>query len=191
MHPSLPIVGVILLLSSPALLAAQAPIGTIVAATATVSGTLSLADGKAAIGGNAIVTAHDRTATIDLARGGQILVCSTSALHAARGPGASEPAPLLLALDRGAVELHMTAAPADSILTPDLRFTIEPVASSASPAGTLDLRLRVASNGDTCVENRGTAAPTLAVAEQFGSAAYVIRPRPAPPLRARQPPRSR
>lgn len=152
------------------------PIGTIAAATATVSGTLSLADGKAAIGGNAIVIAHDRTAIIDLARGGQILVCSTSALHAARGPGATEPAPLLLALDRGAVELHMTVAPADSILTPDLRFTVAPVASSASPAGTLDLGLRVAPNGDTCVENRGAAAPTLEVAEQFGSAVYLVRP---------------
>ncbi len=152
---------------------AQTPIGTVDAASATVSGTLSLTEGKATLGGNAVVTARDRTATIALARGGEILVCSTSALHAARGSASAEPAPLLLALDRGAVELHMKVNPADSILTPDLRFTIDPAGSSAGP---LDLRLRVAGNGDTCVENRGASAPTLQVAEQFGAGLYLVRP---------------
>src|SRR6201999_7329 len=30
-------------------------------------------------------------------------------------------------------------------------------------------------NGDTCVENRGTEAPTLNVADQFGEATYELR----------------
>ncbi len=163
-----------LLLSCPKL-AAQQPVGTIEAASATISGTLSLTGGKALVGANAVITARDRTATLNLSRGGEILVCSTSALHAARGAGPSRPEPLLLALDRGAVEVHMLATAADTILTPDLRFTIATTTGQPA-AGLLDLRMRVAANGDTCVENRGKASPTLEVAEQFGNGLYQVHP---------------
>ena len=153
----------------------QEPIGTIEASSATVSGPLSLTGDKALIGGNAVITARDRTATVNLSRGGEVLVCRTSALHAARGAGPAKREPLLLALDRGAVEIHMAATAADAVLTPDLRFTI--ATSTGRPAaGLLDLRIRVAGNGDTCVENRGKAAPTLEVSEQFGSGLYQVHP---------------
>ena len=153
----------------------QASIGSVEAASATIAGTLSLTGGTALVGANAVITARDRTADLKLSRGGEILVCSTSALHVARGAGAAQPAPLLLALDRGAVEIHMAATTADAILTPDLRFTIASIASQ-SGAGLLDLRIRVAANGDTCVENRGKASPTLDVAEQFSNGLYQIHP---------------
>ncbi len=153
----------------------QEPIGTIEASSATVSGPLSLTGDKALIGANAVITARDRTATVNLSRGGEVLVCRTSALHAARGAGPARREPLLLALDRGAVEIHMAATAADAVLTPDLRFTI--ATSTGRPAaGLLDLRIRVAGNGDTCVENRGKAAPTLEVAEQFGAGLYQVHP---------------
>ena len=156
-------------------LSAQEPIGTIEASSATVSGPLSLTGDKALIGANAVITARDRTATVNLSRGGEVLVCRTSALHAARGAGPAKREPLLLALDRGAVEIHMAATAADAVLTPDLRFTI--ATSTGRPAaGLLDLRIRVAGNGDTCVENRGKAAPTLEVSEQFGSGLYQVHP---------------
>ncbi len=154
---------------------AQAAIGTIEAASATISGTLSLTGGKALVGANAVITARDRTATLNLSRGGEVLVCTTSALHAARGGGPTRPEPLLLALDRGAIEMHMAATAADAILTPDLRFTI--ASNTGQPtAGLLDLRIRVAANGDTCVENRGKGSPTLEVAEQFGTGLYQVHP---------------
>ena len=165
----------LLLSGSGRLLGAQEPVGTIEAASATISGTLFLTGGTALVGANAVITARDRTADLKLSRGGEVLVCSTSALHAARGGGASQPAPLLLALDRGAVEIHMAATAADAILTPDLRFTI--AGNTGQPAaGLLDLRIRVAANGDTCVENRGKASPTLEVAEQFGTGLYQVHP---------------
>ena len=156
-------------------LRAQATIGSIEAASATISGTLSLTGGKAQVGANAVITARDRTATLNLSRGGEILVCSTSALHAARGAGLSRPEPLLLALDRGAVEIHMLATAADAVLTPDLRFSIATTTGQPA-AGLLDLRMRVAANGDTCVENRGKGSPTLEVAEQFGNGLYQVHP---------------
>ncbi len=165
----------LLLFSFSAPLSAQEPVGTIEVASATIAGTLSLTAGRALVGANAIITAHDRTATLALSRGGEVMVCSTSALHAARGGGPVLPAPLLLALDRGAVEIHMAATTADTILTPDLRFTIATPAGRPA-GGLLDLRMRVAANGDTCVENRGSAAPTLEAAEQFGSGVYQVHP---------------
>ena len=74
----------------------------------------------------------------------------------------------MLALDRGAIEVQMAATTRDVVMTPDLRFTMR-------GDGPLDLQLRVTRNGDTCVENRGTKAPVLNVADQFGEATYELR----------------
>jgi hypothetical protein len=74
----------------------------------------------------------------------------------------------MLALDRGAVEVQMTATTRDVVTTPDLRFTM-------GSDGPLDLQLRVTRNGDTCVENRGAKAPVLNVADQFGEATYELK----------------
>ena len=57
---------------------------------------------------------------------------------------------LLFSLERGAVEIRMNGLANDAIMTPDLRMTVQ-------TNGPLDVRLRVARNGDTCVENRGGA----------------------------------
>jgi hypothetical protein len=54
-------------------------------------------------------------------------------------------------------------------MTPDLRFTVR-------NDGPLDLRLRIARNGDTCVENRGPLAPTLAASDPFGESMYELQP---------------
>ena len=104
-----------------------------------------------------------------LSRGGTVRVCSTSGLHVTAGKSASGTLlPLMLALDRGAVEVQMAATTSDVVMTPDLRFTM-------GSEGPLDLRLRVTSNGDTCVENRGASAPVLRVADPFGGATYELR----------------
>jgi hypothetical protein len=76
-------------------------------------------------------------------------------------------APLLFSLDGGAIEIETKATPTDAVMTPDLRFTVR-------GGGPLDLRLRVARNGDTCVENRGAAAPVLEVSDPFGDATYQL-----------------
>lgn len=74
----------------------------------------------------------------------------------------------MLSLDRGAIEIATRVSTSDVVMTPDLRFTM------AEP-GALDLRLRVARNGDTCVENRGGAAPVLHIADQFGESSYELK----------------
>jgi hypothetical protein len=115
------------------------------------------------------VTAKDRTAEIALGRGGTVRVCQTSVLHVTESRAAELAAPLLFSLDRGSIEIQMVATASDAVMTPDLRFAVR-------GGGRLDLRMRIARNGDTCVENRGGAAPTLAVSDPFGEGLYELEP---------------
>jgi hypothetical protein len=148
--------------------AQEKPIGTVGIQDATVAGALVVSNGRAILVGSAAVTAKDRTAELTLHRGGEVRVCSTSGLHVAEGKSVGDgPAPLMLALDRGAIEVEMAATSSDVVMTPDLRLTM-------GGGGALDLRLRVATNGDTCVENRGAGAPVLKVAGQFGGSSYEL-----------------
>lgn len=148
---------------------AQQPIGNVAVQDATVAGELTVNNGRAVLVANTTVTAKDHTADVTLNRGGSIHVCATSGLHITAGKSATGPAPLMLSLDRGAIEVQMAATTSDVIMTPDLRFGI-------ASNGPLDLSLRVTSNGDTCVENRGANAPVLNGADQFGEASYNLRP---------------
>ncbi len=153
--------------------AAQQVLGHVIssgpgAQAASFSG-VSIRDGKTELTSGSGATAGSSPLDIALSRGGRISLCSTSNLHiSASGSGTN--APLMLALDKGAVEVTMPAVANDAILTPDLRFQI------AAPSPSLDLRLRISRNGDTCVENRGNGAPVLSVAEQLGDATYQIQP---------------
>jgi hypothetical protein len=149
---------------------AQQPIGKVGVQDATVAGALEVSNGQAILVGNTTVTAREHVAEVALNRGGTVRVCATSGLHLTAGKGADGVAtvPLMLALDRGAIEVQMAATTRDVVMTPDLRFTMR-------GDGPLDLQLRVTRNGDTCVENRGAQAPVLNVADQFGEATYELR----------------
>lgn len=148
---------------------AQQPIGSVAVQDATVAGDLSVSNGRAVLVANTTVTAKEHTADVTLSRGGTVQVCATSGLHITEGKSLTGPAPLMLSLDRGAIEVRMAATTSDIIMTPDLRFGI-------GSNGPLDLRLRVISNGDTCVENRGANAPVLTGTDQFGESSYNLRP---------------
>jgi hypothetical protein len=156
----------IALLSAAAM--AQQPIGSVGVQDATVSGALEVTNGRAMLVGSTAITAKDHTAEIALTRGGTVRVCSTSELHLSAGKPAPDAQSLMLALDRGAIELQTAATANDFVLTPDLRFAV-------SNSGPLDLRLRVTRNGDTCAENRGANAPTIHIADQFGETSYDLR----------------
>jgi len=150
--------------------AAQQPVpqvmGTVATQDALVTGGLEVQGSQARLVSNASVTAYDRTASIALDRGGEVLVCATSEFHLLHsGAGKS----LLFGLDRGAFELHTASEAQDVILTPDIRFSVE-------AQGSYDLRLRVTRNGDTCVENAGVHSPVLILNEAFSQASYRLMP---------------
>jgi hypothetical protein len=77
----------------------------------------------------------------------------------------------MMTMDRGALELRIQAHPGDVLMTPDLRI-------QSSSTASLDLQIRVARNGDTCMENRASSAdaPTLELHEQFGDGMYLLHP---------------
>lgn len=152
-----------------AIAAAQVPLGSLKTQGNEVGGMVTVRDGIAVIGNSAAVTTALQAADISLARGGTVKVCAGSAAHLSQSSIAVSRPPLLLALDRGAMEVRTGGGKTDSILTPDLRMEL----SDAAP---LDLRIRVVANGDTCVENAGKDAPIVHVSETFGDATYFIRP---------------
>jgi hypothetical protein len=145
-----------------------APIGTVSAADADVSAPLQTIGGKVFLSASSTVTAHDHTAEVDLEHHGLALVCATTALqiHDSTNGG-----PLMLSIDRGAVELRIATHSGDVLTTPDL--SIQPTSD-----GSLNLQLRVARNGDTCMENIAAAAnaPTLEIHEQLGDGMYLLHP---------------
>jgi hypothetical protein len=140
--------------------------GTVPTHDALVTGGLEVHGDSARLLTNASVTAYDHPAAISLARGGNVLVCATSQFHLLHSGTENS---LLFGLDRGAIEIHSSSEPQDVILTPDIRFTLE-------HPGHYDLRLRVTPNGDTCVENSGTTAPVLSLADPFSGATYRLIP---------------
>jgi hypothetical protein len=148
-------------------LRAQQLIGYVNTRDASVAGASEVMEGKAVLTGSASVTAKDHTASVTLGRGGTVRVCQTSILNLTESKTLAEPMPLLFSLDRGAIEILTAGTPNDAIMTPDQRFSVH-------NAGPLDLRLRIARNGDTCVDNRGYGAPTLAVSDPFGEAMYEV-----------------
>lgn len=160
----------VLIFAAPLVRAQTGVLGTVAIADAAVTAPageiVAVGAGRANISGVNTVTANPaRNAEVALTRGGSVLVCQTSSLHLA----GSNSGPMLLALDRGAMEIRMKPDAADVVITPDLRFTMP-------SGGTLDLRVRVSFNGDTCVENRGRKAPLLTISDAFGEASYEVKP---------------
>src|SRR5882672_9268395 len=90
----------------------QQSIGSVGIADATVAGALEVTNGRALLLGASTVTARDHTAEVALNRGGTVRVCATSGLHLNAGKGAID-APLMIALDRGAIELAIRATASD------------------------------------------------------------------------------
>jgi hypothetical protein len=153
-------------------LAQQQVMGTVSTHDAQITGGLQVQGERASLVTNAAVTAFDHTAPVTLTRGGEALVCSTSQFHLLHS-GAD--AALLFGLDRGAFEIHGVADPHDIVLTPDIRFALENAGTAQAPK-VYALSIRVTSNGDTCVQNSGPNAPTLALTDPFSSTTYRLIP---------------
>jgi hypothetical protein len=144
----------------------------------SLSGPLSVANGRAAIGNNSTVTAAGRSAQITLARGGSLRVCASTSVHLSRdaqpladvGGGSKDSAGLMVAIDRGALEAsYPTGKYSDVLLTPDLRILV-------SGPGLADLKLRVNQQGDTCIDNHGDNAPYVTVSSLMDGGVYRVQP---------------
>jgi hypothetical protein len=154
------------------LLSAQEPIGRTSATEVQVSGAVDISHGETLLGNGSAITAGDQAVKISLQRGGSLRLCSTSSVHLSKDRSIADPASsaLMMALDRGAIEANYTVGKySDVLLTPDLRILI-------SGPGQADLRIRVNTKGDTCVDNHGADAPYVTVSSQLEGGAYRVMP---------------
>ncbi len=148
---------------------AQKSLGSVKTDGAEITGMVTVSSGRAVIANSGSITASVGSAEVSLTRGGSVTVCTGSSARLSQPLFDVAHPPLLMALNRGSMEIHTRAEKNDVILTPDLRFEI----SDPAP---LNVRVRLVANGDTCVDNSGKDAPILHATEAFGTGAYFIRP---------------
>jgi len=142
------------------------------AAGVQISGDVHVANGDLQLGNGSTITAGNDTVPISLSRGGELKLCATTSVHLARDRSiqAADASGLMLGLDRGAIEAHYeTSKYSDVLMTPDLRILI-------SGPGEADLAIRVSSQGDTCIDNRGPSAPYITVTSQLEGGLYRVHP---------------
>ncbi len=141
-----------------------------------VAGPLQAWNGHAYITGSGTITAGDTTAQVTLPYRGTMHVCASSTVKlAADSSAASGNVPgLLVALDRGAVEMSFAASNAreqnaDTLLTPYFRIMI-------GGPNAADVSVRMGDDGDTCVDNAGANAPYVVVTSVFEGGLYRVQP---------------
>ncbi len=142
---------------------------------AVVTGALEVTAGKAMIAASGSVTSGTRTTDVILPRRGTLRVCAATTVKLAADssvPAGGLPG-LLMAMDHGAVEMSFATAPAtanaDILMTPDFRILI-------GGPGASEVKVRLGSSGDTCVDNSGKNAPYVVVTSVFDSGLYRVQP---------------
>jgi hypothetical protein len=174
--------------------AVTVPLGTIEnfspAQNLQISGPMNLQGTTLLLGNGSAITAGAQTLHIARPQGAELDLCPTTqvrltqAVASLPADGAhAQAAPLLIALDHGALEDHTApgAAP-DVLLTPDLRIALDS-GNDGNGTGTAaqTVSIRVNRQGDTCVDNghgqRANAhAAAIDVNEMMGAGVYRIRP---------------
>ncbi len=137
-----------------------------------MSGAVEVRNGEMLLGNGSAITAGDQAVNIALTRGGQLRICSTTAVHLSHDQSIQDQSStaLMMALDRGALEANYdTGKYSDVLLTPDLRILI-------SGPGHADFKIRVNAKGDTCIDNHGANAPYITVSSQIDGGLYRIQP---------------
>lgn len=141
-----------------------------------VAGPMQAWNGRAYMTGSGSITAGTATADVTLPSRGMLHVCASSAVKLAADSSApaGEVPGLLIALDRGAVEMSFAASAAreknaDTLLTPYFRILI-------GGPNAADVKVRLGEHGDTCVDNAGADAPYVVVTSVFDGGLYRVQP---------------
>jgi hypothetical protein len=141
-----------------------------------VDGPIEAWNGRAYLTGSGSITAGTATAEVALPSRGTLRVCASSTVKLAADASApaGEVPGLLMALDRGAVEMSLAPSTAreknaDTLLTPYFRILI-------GGPNAADVKVRLGEHGDTCVDNAGVGAPYVVVSSVFDGGIYRVQP---------------
>jgi hypothetical protein len=155
---------VVLTMASTAMLAQS--VGEVYASDAAIKGTVLQSGGGLEVGNGSVVTAGDHSATLRLARGGQVRICPRTNLTVNSSPKGQE---LMFAMSAGSLEgEYQLPATADAVLTPDFRILI------SGPAR-VDISIGASESGITCVHSRGQES-YIVVSELMGDDFYRVKP---------------
>src|SRR5438270_7148380 len=149
------------------LAAAQAQtIGDVYASDAAVKGSVRETPEGLEIGTGAAITAGEHSATLRLARGGQVRVCPNTDITVNTSPKGQE---RMFAMSAGSIEAEYNLPfVSDVVLTPDFRILI------SGPAA-VDVSISANPNGDACVRSRGDDSYVV-VSELMGDDFYHVKP---------------
>ena len=141
-----------------------------------VAGSLQTWNGRAYLTGSGSISAGTATAEVTLPYRGTLRICASSTVKLAADASApvGEVPGLLIALDRGAVEMSFAASTAreknaDTLQTPYFRILI-------GGPNAADVKVRLGEHGDTCVDNVGANAPYVVVSSVFEGGLYRVQP---------------
>jgi hypothetical protein len=142
---------------------------------ATVTGGLEIHAGRAFIAASGTITSGSQTTLVIMPHRGEMRVCAMSSIKLAAdsSSGTGDTPGLLMAMDQGAIEMSYASMAdmknADTLLTPDFRIMI-------GGPGAADIKIRLGSQGDTCVDNPGANGPYIVVSSVFEGGAYRVQP---------------
>jgi hypothetical protein len=146
--------------------AAAQVVGDVYASDASVKGGVRETSGGLEVSNGVAITAGEHSATLRLARGGQVRVCPGTNLTVNTSPQGQE---LMFAMSAGSLEADYSIPfLADVVLTPDYRILI---------SGPADVSVSISANknGDACVRSRGDNSYVV-VSELMGDDFYHLKP---------------
>jgi hypothetical protein len=146
---------------------AQQPIGQMQSGDATIRGAVQLTGASATIMSGAQIDAAQRSATIRLQRGGELVICPQSGVTLTSSASGRDQ---LIGVSRGSVEAHYPLAQnSDTVMTPDFRLQLK------GPAR-FDVGVGLFANGDACIESQPSSTGTVGVSELFGEGVFEVQP---------------
>jgi len=150
----------------PATTLAQQTIGELYATDASVKGSVILAGSGTSVLSGSQIAAGARTATLQLERGGNVLICPGTGLSASSSQNGRQ---LLFSLNSGNLVLdYPIGSASDSLLTPDFRLLLP-------GPGKIHVAVSVQPNGDTCVQSLPMNESAVVVAEAMGDESYQVK----------------
>ncbi len=146
--------------------AAAQVIGDVYASDASVKGSIRETSAGLEVSNGVAITAGEHSATLRLARGGQVRVCPGTNLTVNTSPQGQE---LMFAMSAGSLEAEYSIPfLADVVLTPDYRILI------SGPAD-VSVSITADKNGNACVRSRGDNSYVV-ISELMGDDFYHVKP---------------